>query len=118
MEGNETPREHADKLNMDTFLNSSSLIRLRSLFEERNNQFSIGFSANRDTVTKYWPKEYVEQLKKVDPKRFNNEMEDNQILSKATLGNYIGENSTDWEGIDKVITAMEETRKSLLKKEK
>ena len=48
----------------------------------------------------------------------NNEMEDNQILSKITLGNYISENGKDWEGIDKVITAMEETRKSLLKKEK
>ncbi len=119
MEGNEISREeHTDNLNMETFLEGSSLIRLRNFFKAKSDQFGIGFSINGHVVTKYWPTEFVEQLKNVDPKRFNNEMEDNQILSKITLGNYISENGKDWEGIDKVITAMEETRKSLLKKEK
>lgn len=106
----------ADKLNMNAFLEGFSMTRLRNLFEARSDQFYMGFTVNRDTVTRYWPKEYVEQLRLVDPKRFNNDTEDEQILSKATLKNYISENSTDWTGIDKVITAMERTREEILKK--
>ena len=108
--------ELGDKLNMDRFLEGSTVTRLRNLFEARSDQFYMGFTVNRDTVTRYWPKEYVEQLKLVDPKRFDNNMEDEQIMDKATLKNFISDNNTDWEGIDKVITAMERTREEILKK--
>jgi len=78
----------------------------------------MGFTVNRYAVTKYWPNEYVKQLKIVDPERFNESMENDEIMSKSTLKNYMSEESTDWTGIDKVITAMERTREEILANQK
>lgn len=111
-------QQNIDKGNMDSFLEGSTLTRLRNLFEARSDQFYMGFTVIKHTVTKYWPEKFIEQLRLVDPNRFNNDTEDEQILSKATLKNYMNEDSTDWKGIDKVITAMERTREEILSKEK
>lgn len=110
--------DYADKLNMSGFLDGSLLLQLRNHFEAKTDQFDMGFTVIKHTVTKYWPEKFIEQLKIVDPERFNESMKKDEIIDKSTLKNYMNEYSTDWKGIDKVITAMERTREEILSKEK
>jgi hypothetical protein len=108
--------DHADKLNMSGFLEGSSLLQLRNHFEARTDQFCMGFTVIKHTVTKYWPEKFIEQLKIIDPEKFKDSMEKDELIDKSTLKNYMSKGGTDWTGIGRVVTAMEKTREEILKR--